>query len=266
MAAERAQRFGANRMANQLRQRDPALLARLAEIVVIRQAWIDDPDDGPAVQAARPLDVLNRAVESRADRATAPLSRLGLSAVRMLTDFGVGEDRGDGGQATLCFTDLEGFTQYTALEGDRRGRQLLEDHYRDAGRIVRTRNGTTVKHLGDGQLLRFADSVDAVRAALDIVAAPPAPLKVRAGLHRGPLLVERGDVFGHAVNVAARVAEVADGGQVLISADVYEAVGELSGLEFGRLRRQRFKGVAERVAVCEVRRPPPQVGGGIRRW
>ncbi|MDQ2725722.1 MAG: hypothetical protein M3Y36_09540, partial [Actinomycetota bacterium] len=65
-AAERFQRVGADRLAERLRSQDPALLARLAEIGVVRQAWIDDPADGPAVRAARPLDVLHRAIESRA--------------------------------------------------------------------------------------------------------------------------------------------------------------------------------------------------------
>ncbi|MDQ2726959.1 MAG: adenylate/guanylate cyclase domain-containing protein [Actinomycetota bacterium] len=257
VAAERVQRVGADRLAERLRSQDPALLARLAEIGVVRQAWIDDPEDGPAVQAARPLDVLHRAVESRADHSPAPLSRLGLSAVRALTDLGFGQVEGDAPEATLCFTDLEGFTEYTALEGDDRARTLLDEYYQVAGRIVRSRNGTTVKHIGDGLLLRFADSVDAVRSALAIAGSPPGPLRVRAGLHRGPLLAERGDVFGHTVNVAARIADAARGGQVMISVDVLEVVEATSGLEFGRLKRHRFKGVAERIEVCEVRRAEP---------
>ena len=256
-AAERFQRVGADRLAQRLRSQDPALLARLAEIGVVRQAWIDDPADGPPVQAARPLDVLHRAIESRADHSPALLSRLGLSAVRALTDLGFGETEGEAPEATLCFTDLEGFTEYTALEGDERARVLLDEYYQVAGRIVRSRNGTTVKRIGDGLLLRFADPVDAVRSALAIVESPPGPLRVRAGVHRGPLLSERGDVFGHTVNVAARITDAARGGQVMISADVLDEVASTSGLEFGRLKRHRFKGVAERMAVCQVRRTDP---------
>ncbi len=257
VAAGRAQQAGADRLADRLRQQDPELLGRLAEIGVVRQAWIDNPDDRPAVRAARPLDVLQRAIESRADHSPARLARLGVSAVRALTDLGLGDDETGPPNATLCFTDLEGFTEYTALEGDARARSLLDEYYRVAGRIVRTWNGTTVKHIGDGLLLRFADTTDAVRAALDIVERPPKPLRIRAGLHRGPLLVDRGDVFGHTVNVAARVADAADGGQVMISADVFDVVEGTSGLEFGRLKRHRFKGVAERMAACEARRAPP---------
>lgn len=257
-AGEHIQRLGADHLAAQLRERDPDLLSRLAEVGVVRQAWIDDPTDGPAVQAAHPLDVLQRAVEARAERRPAPLSRLGLTAVRLLSDLGGNAAPAGAEEVTLCFTDLVGFTKYTALEGDERARALLEEHYRAAGRIVRSRNGHTVKRIGDGLLLRFTDPVDAVRAALDIVDAAPAPLKVRAGLHRGTSIVERGDVFGHTVNVAARVADATAGGEVIVTAAVKKGAADASGLTFGRLRRHHYKGVAEDISICRVTRVPPK--------
>lgn len=255
VGAERLQQLGASQVASRLRQQDPELLARLAEIGVVRQAWIDDPDDGPPVQAARPLDVLVRAIESRADHRPGLVPRLGLGAVRALSDVAFPEAPTDAdGLVTVCFVDLEGFTPFTALEGDDQARQLLDRYYRESARLVRTRNGTTVKYIGDGQLLRFADPVDGVRAALDIVAADLGPLRARAGLHRGALLSERGDVFGHTVNVAARVADSVRSGKVMVTADVCHAIGSAPGLELGRLRRTRLKGVAEKVEVCEVTR------------
>ena len=59
------------------------------------------------------------------------------------------------------------------------------------------------------------------------------------------------DVFGHVVNVAARVTEQAKGGQALASVDVRELVGDLPGVKFGRARRVRLKGV-EPMSVCPV--------------
>jgi class 3 adenylate cyclase len=263
VGAERMQRVGAAQLAEKLRAQDPELLAHLAEIGVVRQAWLDDPSDGPAVRAARPLDVLVREIESRTERRPALLSRLGLGAVRLLTDLTAsGPETATDGLVTVCFVDLEGFTPFTALEGDDQARRLLDRYYREVARIVRTRNGTTVKHIGDGQLLRFADPVDAVRAALDVVAADLGPLRVRAGLHRGPLLTEQGDVFGHTVNVAARVADSTRGGKVVVTADVRNAIGDVSGIELGRLKRMRLKGVAEKVEVCEVTRVRTQPAGG----
>ncbi len=248
--------MAADRLADQLRRQDPDLLHRLAEIGIVRQAWLDNPADRPSVQVSRPLDVLLRAIEAQADGGTsAVLGRLGLSAVRLMGDLGlVGGPLGTT-EATLCFTDLGGFTAFTALHGDAEARALLEDHYRKASRIVRVRNGWTVKHIGDGMLLRFEHAADGVRAALDIVDAAPDPLSVRAGVHCGVLTIERHDVFGHSVNVTARVADSARPGQVLATTVVRDAVGRhLFGVEFGRIRQRKFRGVPESVGVCVVRR------------
>ncbi|MHB1536198.1 MAG: adenylate/guanylate cyclase domain-containing protein, partial [Acidimicrobiales bacterium] len=225
-AGKEAQQAAAERLAEQLRRQDPDLLSALAELGVVRQAWLDDPSDGPAVQASRPLDVLQRAMEARSERRPDLLGRLGLSALRLLGELGLrsGEWLGPM-EGTLCFTDLVGFTEYTALHGDEPARALLEHYYRDAGRTVRVRNGHTVKRIGDGLLLRFDRADDGVRAALDIVDSAPEPLSVRAGVHCGTVAVERDDVFGHAVNVTARVADAAGGGQVLATAVVREALG-----------------------------------------
>lgn len=252
--AESLQARAATHVADGLRAQDPSLLSRLAEIGVVRQAWIDDPEDGPVVSDTRAVEVLQRAVEARADRRPGVLGRLAISGLRVLTDLGLGGAELGAADATLCFTDLEGFTEFTALEGDEVAKRLLERYYTEAGRIVRTRNGVTVKQLGDGLLLRFNDPLDAVRAALDIVLQGADPLRIRAGLHKGELVVEHGDVFGNTVNVTARVADAAEGGQVMISAEVREAVEGTTGLEFGRLKRRRFKGVAARMEVCEVHR------------
>lgn len=253
--ATAAQQRAAQRLGNLLRERDPELLASLAEVGVVRQAWVDDPTDLPVVQSARPFDVLQRAVESRGDRKPGLPSRLGVSALQLLSDVGLSGGATGVAEATLCFTDLEGFTRWTAQQGDERSAELLGLHYRQAGQVVRRRNGRVVKHIGDGLLLRFADPGDAVRAALDLVASPPEPLRVRAGVHVGVVMVERDDVLGHEVNVAARVSACARGGQVLVTGAVRDAIGDdIPEVYFSGRRRRRFKGIEERVPVCEARR------------
>jgi adenylate cyclase len=88
-----------------------------------------------------------------------------------------------------------------------------------------------------------------------LVAAHPAPLRLRAGIHVGDVVVTRDDVIGHVVNVAARVCESARGGEVLATTDVRGAITAPVGLAFSRARRRGFKGVAEAVNVCAVSRP-----------
>ena len=104
-----------------------------------------------------------------------------------------------------------------------------------------------------------------MRAALDLLGTAPTPLRLRAGVHTGEAVVTRTDVIGHVVNVAARVCECAHGGQVLASADVYDAlaVGDASGRDglkgvgFGKVKSRRMKGVKTPVGVCEVVALPP---------
>jgi class 3 adenylate cyclase len=77
-------------------------------------------------------------------------------------------------------------------------------------------------------------------------------LRLRAGAHLGEVMVSRGDVLGHVVNVAARVTDRAGGGEFLVTATVRDASVDVPGVAFGRLRRLRMKGLEERVPVCRV--------------
>jgi adenylate cyclase len=155
---------------------------------------------------------------------------------------------------TVVFTDLEGFTAYTDAKGDTAALALIREHQALASSVVRRWNGKIVKHLGDGLLCTFPRPNNGVRAALDLLATAPAPLRLRAGVHTGEARVTRTDVVGHVVNVAARICETAKGGQVLVSGDVFAALGDgdLDGLRVGRPRSRRMKGVKTPVRVCEV--------------
>ncbi len=73
-------------------------------------------------------------------------------------------------------------------------------------------------------------------------------------MHTGEAVVTADDLIGHDVNLTARVAAAAQGGQVLATLAVRRAVGDLRGVAFGRARRRSFKGVEHLVQVCPVRR------------
>ena len=106
-------------------------------------------------------------------------------------------------ELTVAFTDLEDFTTYTEAEGDDAARRLLIGHHRESGPIVRSRGGRVLKLLGDGLMLTFPAPEAAVLACLELGEAAPLPL--RAGIHRGKVLVTGDDVIGRVVNLAARV-------------------------------------------------------------
>jgi class 3 adenylate cyclase len=243
----------AQRVAGML-QRDPELLSDMVELGLVRREWLDDPGSEP-MSTAGPMEVAERWLERSVEQRPSLLSKLGLSAIQQLSSSDDGSEEGGlPSRLAVAFTDIEGFTAFTAREGDDAASQLLAAHYRATGPVVRSRGGHTVKRLGDGLLLTFPSSEAAVLACIELVEAEPEPLRLRAGMHVGDVVVAADEIVGHVVNVAARVAESAEGGEVLVTDDVRKQVGDLRGLKFSRARSRTFKGVGEKVLVCRAER------------
>lgn len=153
-------------------------------------------------------------------------------------------------QRAVMFVDICGSTRLYETRGDTGGYAAIADGLDRFAEQVRSNCGSVVKQTGDGILTTFRDVGDAVQAALamirdrgDRVARP------RIGLHFGPLLRTGEDVFGRTVNVAARIAEMADRDQILITADAVEHLPTTSRLLFGFVCRTRLRGVNDRIAV-----------------
>jgi adenylate cyclase len=155
-------------------------------------------------------------------------------------------------ELTVAFTDLQDFTTYTEANGDDAASRLLMSHHRESTAIVRSRGGRVLKLLGDGLMLTFPDPVAAVLACLELGEA--APLRLRAGIHGGKVLVTGDDVFGHVVNLAARVTKSAVGGQLVVTDHVRAAVGDLHGVAFDGPYTRGFKGIEMNVPVYLVSR------------
>jgi adenylate cyclase len=239
---------------------DPEDAALALEIGLVDSRWLEDPLNH-RISTSKPTEIIEQFLERSVDRRPSLLSSLGLSAVQLLAAHrgpGAGEQR----TLAVAFTDLEGFTAYTDAHGDAAAVSLVDEQQRAAGPIVRRLRGRVVKHLGDGLLCTFADPEGAIRAALEMLETSASPLRLRAGIHLGEVTVSRGDVVGHVVNVAARITELINGNQVVVSADAAIAAGEIPGLEFRKLRSRRLKGISERVALCEVVRTPKPTGAG----
>lgn len=246
------------RLAGALR-RDPEMLASAIELGLVRREWVDNPAGEP-ITAASPVGVLQRFLEREVERRPSVMSELGLSALQIISSRG--EDPNGGTERStpvaVVFTDLEGFTSYTEREGDDAAHELLQRHTIAVGPIVRSRGGRIVKRLGDGLLLTFPGPEAAVLAALELVQVAPPPLTMRAGVHWGEAYESRDDVVGHDVNVAARVADAAKGGEVLATVETRDAVSGLGDrVEFGRAGRRKVKGLDEPIQVCRVRRVAP---------
>jgi adenylate cyclase len=133
-------------------------------------------------------------------------------------------------EGTIVFTDLVGFTEFTATRGDAEALQLLATQDRLV-RSVLPGAARIVKELGDGLFLWFPAPDGALRCALDLrrvleeeSATTGLPLWIRVGMHHGHALQRGADLVGNDVNVASRIADVAAPGEVLVSDTVRSAV------------------------------------------
>jgi len=147
--------------------------------------------------------------------------------------------------ATVLFTDIVGATARAAELGDRAWRQLLQRHH-DAVRSQLGRfRGKEMDTAGDGFFATFDGPARAVVCACAIRdAVRELGIEVRAGLHTGECELVDGKASGIAVHIGARVASVANAGDVLVSRTVKDLVAG-SGIEFEARGEQTLKGVPE---------------------
>ena len=145
--------------------------------------------------------------------------------------------------ATVLFTDIVGSTEKAAALGDRRWRDLLDNHHATIRRNLARFRGHEVKTTGDGILATFDGPARGVRCACAIAdEIRPLGIEVRAGLHTGECEMTDDDVGGIAVRIGARVAALAGAGEVLVSSTVKDLVAG-SGLRFDDRGSQSLKGV-----------------------
>lgn len=152
------------------------------------------------------------------------------------------------GNVVLVFSDIEGSTERNEKLGDRAWVKLLERHNKLVQNRVEKHLGHVVKNQGDGFMIAFAGPENAVRFSTDVQDALADEsrwehIRVRIGIHLGTSVRRGADLFGLDVAMAARVADQADGGEILISEPVREAVGDLDDIEFGAPREVELKGL-----------------------
>ncbi|MCU4183224.1 adenylate/guanylate cyclase domain-containing protein [Acidiferrimicrobium sp. IK] len=251
-------RLLARRTAELIRS-DPDAAAAALEMGLVDARWLEDPTGHPNVTSP-PGEVLERFLQRTVDARPSRLGTLGLGAVQLLSSLTTAKEGATLETTAVVFTDLEGFTAYTDRHGDQAALELLTDHQRRAGTAVRRNGGRIVKRIGDGLMCAFPDANAAVRAALDLVATAPDPLRVRAGGHIGEAVATRDDLIGHAVNLAARVTETAEGGQVLVTAEMVAAAGPVPQVAYRPGRARRLKGISEKVTLHEVVADPARRG------
>jgi adenylate cyclase len=163
----------------------------------------------------------------------------------------------------VAFVDLSGFTAATAEHGDEVATRLVAGLQDLAETNARSHHGRVVKLLGDGAMLRFDHAAAAVASALEIVAEAPGTglPPAHAGIHAGSLIERDGDIYGHTVNLASRIAGRAGPGEVLVSQAVRDLVPG-NAIAFDGLEPVTLKGIATPVTLYRARRAADAAGDG----
>ncbi|MHB1446383.1 MAG: adenylate/guanylate cyclase domain-containing protein [Acidimicrobiales bacterium] len=152
---------------------------------------------------------------------------------------------GNGSRVVVGFVDLVRFTALTESVAEEDLARLVARFEEVAFEVVARHGGRVVKTIGDAVMFVAdtpAAALRAARALVDAYQADPLVPSARAGLAAGPVLAREGDYFGHPVNLAARIVEVARPGVVVADAMVRQALAGDQDLEWSRLPPKRLKG------------------------
>ncbi len=149
------------------------------------------------------------------------------------------------------FGDLRGFTNYTARRGDEQALRVATAFAELVSARLCEHHGHLLKTYGDGVMTSFEAAPNAASCAVAIQRAlsehnqthKDEPMSAGIGLAWGPAIRTGGDLFGHSVNFAKRLADVAKGGQIVVSSAIWEQTNEEGGLRYRDLGRQEIKGL-----------------------
>ena len=150
----------------------------------------------------------------------------------------------------IAFLDLTGYTALTEARGDEAAAELAGRLASLVHRAAQSHGGHPVKWLGDGVMFYFPDPGGAVASALDLVeqTARATDVRARVGVNAGRVISREGDYFGRTVNVAARIADFARPGEVLVSAEVTKRA-PTEDVDFQPLGPVLLKGLKDEVTL-----------------
>lgn len=155
--------------------------------------------------------------------------------------------------AAVLFTDVAGYT--AMMQEDEANAVATVQHFREVlESSVNHYNGKIIQFYGDGCLLLFSSSVDAVKFAkhlqLEFIKSPVVPARI--GIHMGDVLMNEGNIFGDAVNIAARLQALASPGEVYFSEVIQHTIANKKEFNTRFVREETLKNVKEPVKVFEL--------------
>lgn len=160
----------------------------------------------------------------------------------------------------IMFVDMAGFAERTARQSRDQNKALLRDFNGRLVPLIARFGGRRVKSIGDALLVAFRSPTDSVRCGMamhDAIAAynhetnTPEPIRIRVALNVGEVRLEHDDVFGEAVNIAARVEELTPPGEIYLTGVVYLSMNKAE-VPAEHIGEQVLKGIPEPVRLFRV--------------
>lgn len=163
----------------------------------------------------------------------------------------------------ILFADISGSTRLYELLGDATARAKVASCLELLTDVIERHDGTVIKTIGDEIMCTFPSAERAAVAACEMheiiedevteqTVAGPISLAIRVGMHFGPAILESGDVFGDAVNVAARMASMAKAGQIITTQTAVEELPPILKASTRFIDRAPVKGKKETMDIYEV--------------
>ena len=162
-------------------------------------------------------------------------------------------------QMAVLFADIAGSTKLYDTLGDAQAKLLVDECLAVMFGVVKQYAGRVIKTIGDEVMCVLASADNGCLAAMDmqlrinaLPAAGPIKRAIRVGFHFGPVIEENNDVFGDTVNLAARMAGLAKGGQIVTTAVTADRLSPTLRSSTRRIAALAVKGKGDEVEVCDV--------------
>ena len=162
---------------------------------------------------------------------------------------------------SIMFADIAGSTKLYDTLGDQVARAKVAASIDTMTEITNQNNGTVIKTIGDEVMCTFPTAEDAGTAAWEMqetfeeeaeANTDGSPVSIRIGMHFGPAILEGGDVFGDAVNIAARMAAQAKGKQIITTQDTLDKLPPAMRASSRFVDHAPIKGKKEEIDIFEV--------------
>jgi adenylate cyclase len=160
---------------------------------------------------------------------------------------------------SIMFADIAGSTQLYEKIGDARAQASISDMLDLIAETIERHKGTVIKTIGDEIMCRFDEPSPAIAAASDVqteidlqAKISQSNLSVRIGIQHGPALLKKNDLFGDAVNVAARMAAIAKANQIITTDDVVKSLPGWQAEKARKFDLTQVKGKKEPITIYEI--------------